>query len=180
MAWEPSFYISKTSLDLTNVSTKFQLHWPANNRIIEGSLFSHFSGSLFSDFSKCSKIQQWLAWQPSFYISKMSLNLSNVSTKFQFHWPANNRIIEGSFFSPFSGSFFSHFSKCWEIQQWMPWQPSFYNSKMSLEINNVSTKFQLDWPANNRIIAGSLFSQFSGSLFSDFSKCSEIQQWMPW
>ena len=26
--------------------------------------------------------------------------------------------------------------------------------------NNVSTKFQLDWPANNRIIAGSLFSQF--------------------
>ena len=31
---------------------------------------------------------------------------------------------------------------------------------MSLDLNNVSTKFQLDWPANNRIIAGSLFSQF--------------------
>ena len=39
---------------------------------------------------------------------------------------------------------------------------------MSLDLNNVSTKFQLDWPANNRIIAGSLFSHFSGSLFSDF------------
>ena len=24
---------------------------------------------------------------------------------------------------------------------------------MSLELNNVSTKFQLNWPANNRIIA---------------------------
>ena len=31
---------------------------------------------------------------------------------------------------------------------------------MSLDLNNVSTKFQLDWPANNRIIAGSLFSDF--------------------
>ena len=31
---------------------------------------------------------------------------------------------------------------------------------MSLDLNNVSTKFQLDWPANNRIIAGSLFSNF--------------------
>ena len=39
---------------------------------------------------------------------------------------------------------------------------------VSLDLNNVSTKFQLDWPANNRIIAGSLFSHFSGSLFSDF------------
>ena len=27
-------------------------------------------------------------------------------------------------------------------------------------LHNVSTKFQLDWPANNRSIAGSLFSQF--------------------
>ena len=35
---------------------------------------------------------------------------------------------------------------------------------MSLDLNNVSAKFQLDWPANNRIIAGSLFSHFSGSL----------------
>ena len=34
---------------------------------------------------------------------------------------------------------------------------------MSLDLHNVSTKFQLDWPANNRSIAG--------SLFSDFSKC---------
>ena len=42
---------------------------------------------------------------------------------------------------------------------------------MSLDLHNVSTKFQLDWPANNRSIAGSLFSHFSGSLFSDFSKC---------
>ena len=43
---------------------------------------------------------------------------------------------------------------------------------MSLDLNNVSTKVQLDWPANNRIIAGSLFSHFSGSLFSDLvSKC---------
>ena len=31
---------------------------------------------------------------------------------------------------------------------------------MSLDLNNVSTKFQLDWPANNRIIAGSVFSLF--------------------
>ena len=196
------------SLDLNNVSTKFQLDRPANNRIVAGSLFSHFSGSLFSDFSKRWEIQQWMAWQPSFYIEKMSLYLNNVSTKFQFNWAANNRIIEGSLFSHFSGSLFSHFSGslfshfsgslfshfsgslfshisgslfsdfsiCWEIQQWMPWQPSFYISKMILDLNNVSTKFQLDWPANNRIIAGSLFSYFSGSLFSDFSKCWEIQQ----
>ena len=41
---------------------------------------------------------------------------------------------------------------------------------MSLDLDNVSTKFQLDWPANNRIIAESLFSQFLGSLFSKFSK----------
>ena len=33
---------------------------------------------------------------------------------------------------------------------------------MSLDVNKVPTKFQHDWPANNRIIAGSLFSQFSG------------------
>ena len=31
---------------------------------------------------------------------------------------------------------------------------------MSLDLNKVSTKFQLDWPGNNRIIAGSLFSHF--------------------
>ena len=31
---------------------------------------------------------------------------------------------------------------------------------MSLDLNNVSVKVQLDWPANNRIIAGSLFSHF--------------------
>ena len=30
---------------------------------------------------------------------------------------------------------------------------------MSLDLNNVCTKLQLDWPANNRIIAGSLFFQ---------------------
>ena len=36
---------------------------------------------------------------------------------------------------------------------------------MSLDLNNDSTKFQFDWPANNRIIAGSLFSHFFFSLF---------------
>ena len=36
--------------DLTDVSTKFQLDWPTNNRIITVSLFSNFSGSLFSKF----------------------------------------------------------------------------------------------------------------------------------
>ena len=41
---------------------------------------------------------------------------------------------------------------------------------MSIDLNNVSVKFQLDWPANNRIIAGSLFSHFLGSLFSNFLK----------
>ena len=44
--------------------------------------------------------------------------LNNVSAKFQLDWPANNRII--------AGSLFSNFSKCWEIQVWLPWQPSFY------------------------------------------------------
>ena len=39
---------------------------------------------------------------------------------------------------------------------------------MSLDLNNVSAKFQLDWPANNRIIAGSLFSHFLGSFFQLF------------
>ena len=101
----------------------------------------------------------------------MSLDLSNVSTKFQLDWPVNNRIIAGSLFSHFLGSLFSSFSKCWEIQVWLPRQPSFYIEKMSLDLNNVSTKFQLDWPANNRIIAVSLFSHFLGSLFSEFSKC---------
>ena len=108
----------------------------------------------------------------------MSLDLNNVSTKFQFDLPANNRIIAGSLFSHFLASLFSDFSKCWEIQQWIPRQPSFHISKMSVDLNNVSTKFQLDWPANNRIIAGSLFSHFSGSLFSDFPKCWQIQQWI--
>ena len=130
----------KTKTLKSDVSTKFQLDWPANNRIIAGSLFSYFSGSLFSDFSKCWEIQQWMAWQPTFYIWKMSLDLNNVSTKFQLDWPANNRIIAGSLFSYFSGSLFSDFSKCWEIQQWMPRQPIFYIWKMSLVLNNVSTK----------------------------------------
>ena len=97
----------------------------------------------------------------------MSLDLNNVSTMFQLHRPAKNRIVRGSLFSHFSGSLFSDISKCWEIQQWMPWLPSFYISKMSLDLNNVSTMFHNDSPANNRIIAGSLFSYFSGSLFSD-------------
>ena len=52
------------SLDLNNVSVKFQLDWPANNRI----LFSHFLGSLFPEVSKCWEIQQWLLQQPSIYI----------------------------------------------------------------------------------------------------------------
>ena len=101
----------------------------------------------------------------------MSLDLNNVSTKFQLDWPANNRTIARSLFSHYLGSFFSNLSKCWEIQVWLPRQPSFCIEKMGLDLNNVSTKFQLDWPANNRISAGSLFSHFSGSLFSDFSKC---------
>ena len=92
--------------DLNNVSTKFQLDWPSNNRII--------AGSLFSDFSKFWEIQQWLPQQPIFYIY-MSLDLNNVSVKFQLDWPANNRIIAGSLFYHFSGSLFSNFSKCWEI-----------------------------------------------------------------
>ena len=154
--WQPSFYISKMSIEINNVSTKFQFDWPANNRIIEGLLFSHFSWSLFSDFKMLGNtaVEQW---QPSFYISRMSRDLNNVSTKFQLNWPAKNRIIEGSLFSHFSGSLFSDFSKCWEIQQWMRWQPSFYISNMSLDINNVSTIFPLGWPANNRIIAGYFF-----------------------
>ena len=94
----------------------------------------------------------------------MSLDVNKVPTKFQHDWPANNRIIAGSLFS-------DSVSKCWQIQQWLPRQPSFYIYKMSLDLNNVSTKFQHDWPANNRSIAGSLFSHFSGTLFSDFSKC---------
>ena len=109
-----------------------------------------------------------MPWQPSFYIWKMSLEINNVSTVFQLDWPSNNRIIEGSLFSSFSGSLFSDFSKCLEIQHWMPWQPSFYMTKMSLDLNNVSTKFQFDWTGNNRIIEGSLFFHFPGSLFSDF------------
>ena len=128
MAWEPSSSISKMSLDLNNVSTKFQFALAANDSITEGSLFSHFSGSLFShfsgslfsDISKCWEIQQWILWQPSFYISKMSLHLSNVSTMFQHDQPANNRIVAGSLFSHLSGSLFSYITKCWEIQQWMP------------------------------------------------------------
>ena len=76
-------------------------------------------------------------------------------------------LLQGLCFLTFQGLCFQT-SKCWEIQQWMPWQPSFYISKMSLDLNNVSTKFQFDWPGNNRIIEGSLFSHFSGSLFSDF------------
>ena len=53
------------------------------------------------------------------------------------------------------------------------------SKKMSLDQNNVSAEFQLDWPANNRIIVGSLFPHFLGSLFSNFSKCWEIQIWLP-
>ena len=34
---------------------------------------------------------------------------------------------------------------------------------MSLDLNNVFTKSQLAWPANNRIIAGSLLFKFSKS-----------------
>ena len=100
----------------------------------------------------------------------MSLDINNVSTKFQLDWPENNRIIVGSLFSHFSGSLFSDFSKCWEIQQWMPWQSGFCISRMSLDVNNVSTKFQLDFPANNRIInAGCLFSlTFQGLCFQTF------------
>ena len=46
---------------------------------------------------------------------------------------------------------------------------------MNLDLNNVSTKFQLDWPASNRIIAGSLFSQFLGSLFSTFQNVGKYR-----
>ena len=118
--------MEKCSTFVREVPTKFRLGWPGNNRIIAGSLFSHFLGSLFSDFSKCWEIQQWMPRQPSFYIQKMSLDLNKVPTKFRLDWPGNNRIIAGSLFSHFLGSLFSDFSKCWEIQQWLPKQPSFY------------------------------------------------------
>ena len=39
---------------------------------------------------------------------------------------------------------------------------------MSLDLSNVSTKFQLDWPANNRSIAGSFFSLFRVFVFRLF------------
>ena len=38
-------------------------------------------------------------------------------------------------------------------------------SKPMLDLNNVSVKFQLDWPANHRIIAGSFFSRFRVFVF---------------
>ena len=98
----------------------------------------------------------------------MSLDLNNARTNFQLDWPANNRIIAGYLFSHFSASLFSDFSKCWEIQQWVPRQRSFYNKKMSLDLNNVSIKFQLDCPANSRIIAGSFFLTFQGLCFQTF------------
>ena len=68
VATATKFLYLEDEFDLNNVSTKFQLDWPANNRIIAGSLFSHFSGSLFSNLSKCWEIQVWLPRQPSFYI----------------------------------------------------------------------------------------------------------------
>ena len=74
-------------------------------------------------------------------------------------------LMAGSLFSHFLGSLFSNFSKCWEIQVWLPRHQSFYIYKISLDLNNVSTKFQLDWPANNRIIARSLFSHFLRRVF---------------
>ena len=147
----------------------FNLIGQQTTELLKGLCFLTFQGLCFQT-SKCWEIQQWMQWQPSFYISRMSLDLNNVSTKFQLDWPANNRIIEWSLFSHFSGSLFSDFSKCWEVQQWMRWQPSFYISKMSLDINNVSTIFQLDWPAKNRIFAGSLFltCTFQGLCFQTF------------
>ena len=36
------------------------------------------------------------------------------------------------------------------------------------DLNNVSTKFQFDWPASNRIIAGSLFLSFMVFVFQLF------------
>ena len=51
-AMASKFMYLKMCLDLTNVSPKFQFDWPANNIIIAESLFSHFLGSLFSNFSK--------------------------------------------------------------------------------------------------------------------------------
>ena len=96
----------------------------------------------------------------------MCLDLTDVSTKFQLDWSAKNRIIAGLLFSHFLGSLFSNFSKCWEIQVWLPRQPSFYVSKMCLDLTDVSAKFQLDLSAKNRILAESLFSHFLGSLFS--------------
>ena len=44
---------------------------------------------------------------------------------------------------------------------------------MSLDLNKVSTKFQLDWPANNRIIAGSLFSNFQGPCYPTFQNVAK-------
>ena len=115
------------SLDLNNVSVKFQLDWPANNRInyCRVFVFSLFRAFVFQLFKMLGNTVV-VALQPSFYIYKLSLDLNNVFVKFQLDWPANNRIIAGSLFSHFSGSLFSDFSKCWEIQQWLPWQPSFY------------------------------------------------------
>ena len=62
------FLCLQDCLDLTDVSTKFQLDWSTKNRIIAVSLFSHFLESLFSNFSKCWEIQVWLPRQPRFYI----------------------------------------------------------------------------------------------------------------
>ena len=46
---------------------------------------------------------------------------------------------------------------------------------MSLYLNNVSTKFQLDWPANNRIIAGSfVFSLFRVFVFQLFKMLGNV------
>ena len=73
-------------------------------------------------------------------------------------------LLQGLCFLNFQGLCFQ--TQFQNVGKWMPRQPSFYIKKMSLDLNNVSTKFQLDWPANNRIIAG--------SLFSNFSKCWEI------
>ena len=42
---------------------------------------------------------------------------------------------------------------------------------MSLDLNNVSVKFQLDWPRNNRIIVGSIvFSLFRVFFFLQLFK----------
>ena len=102
------------SLDLTNVSTKFQLDWQANNRIIAGSCFLTFLGLCFPTFKNVEKYRYGCQGNQVFIFRRWVLTSIMSPPSFNLIGQQTTELLQGLCFLTFKGLCLRNFQKAVE------------------------------------------------------------------